>query len=163
MEAKNVIIDLRRCNNAFVTNIQSKATGVTKRVICIPVEDNFIDEAGYTDRAGNAIRTAKMQLKMWPVTEESKAAFHEKYGKDKKQDYDLRLDISKAARESLEQRDPQLAARLHYNDSAYDRELSNQLFPYIGQAYEMQSSQLPPEQTGTTTAMPGEGDDDLPF
>ena len=155
--AKNIIIDLRRCNNAFVTNIQSKATGVTKRVICIPVEDNFIDEAGYVDRNGNQIRTAKMQLKMWPVSEESKQQY------DKKQDYDLRLDISKNAREALEQRDPQLAARLRYNDSAYDRELSKQLLPYVGQAYDMQSTQLPPEQVDTTTAMPNNGDDDLPY
>jgi hypothetical protein len=155
--AKNIIIDLRRCNNAFVTNIQSKATGVTKRVICIPVEDNFIEEAGYVDRNGNQIRTAKMQLKMWPVSEESKQQY------DKKQDYDLRLDISKNAREALEQRDPQLAARLRYNDSAYDRELSKQLLPYIGQAFEMQSTQLPPEQTATVSMEPAEGDDDLPF
>jgi hypothetical protein len=155
--AKNIIIDLRRCNNAFVTNIQSKATGVTKRVICIPVEDNFIDEAGYVDRNGNQIRTAKMQVKMWPVSEESKQQY------DKKQDYDLRLDISKNAREALEQRDPQLAARLRYNDSAYDRELSKQLLPYVGQAYEMQSTQLPPEQAATVSMEPAEGDDDLPF
>lgn len=155
--AKNIIIDLRRCNNAFVTNIQSKATGVTKRVICIPVEDNFIDEAGYVDRNGNQIRTAKMQLKMWPVSEESKQQY------DKKQDYDLRLDISKNAREALDQRDPQLAARLRYNDSAYDRELSKQLLPYIGQAFEMQSTQLPPEQTSTVSMQQAEGDDDLPF
>ena len=155
--AKNIIIDLRRCNNAFVTNIQSKATGVTKRVICIPVEDNFIDEAGYVDRNGNQIRTAKMQLKMWPVSEESKQQY------DKKQDYDLRLDISKNSREALEQRDPQLAARLRYNDSAYDRELSKQLLPYIGQAFEMQTTQLPPEQTATVSMEQAEGDDDLPF
>ena len=155
--AKNIIIDLRRCNNAFVTNIQSKATGVTKRVICIPVEDNFIDEAGYVDRNGNQIRTAKMQLKMWPVSEESKQQY------DKKQDYDLRLDISKNAREALEQRDPQLASRLRYNDSAYDRELSKQLLPYIGQAFEMQTTQLPPEQTATVSMEQAEGDDDLPF
>lgn len=155
--AKNIIIDLRRCNNAFVTNIQSKATGVTKRVICIPVEDNFIDEAGYVDRNGNQIRTAKMQLKMWPVSEESKQQY------DKKQDYDLRLDISKNAREALEQRDPQLAARLRYNDSAYDRELSKQLLPYVGQAYDMQATQLPPEQTATVSMEQSEGDDDLPF
>ena len=155
--AKNIIIDLRRCNNAFVTNIQSKATGVTKRVICIPVEDNFIDEAGYVDRNGNQIRTAKMQLKMWPVSEESKQQY------DKKQDYDLRLDISKNAREALEQRDAQLAARLRYNDSAYDRELSKQLLPYIGQAFEMQATQLPPEQTATVSMEQAEGDDDLPF
>lgn len=155
--AKNIIIDLRRCNNAFVTNIQSKATGVTKRVICIPVEDNFIDEAGYVDRNGNQIRTAKMQVKMWPVSEESKLQY------DKKQGYDLRLDISKNAREALEQRDPQLAARLRYNDSAYDRELSKQLLPYIGQAYDMQSTQLPPEQTATVSMEPAEGDDDLPY
>ena len=155
--AKNIIIDLRRCNNAFVTNIQSKATGVTKRVICIPVEDNFIDEAGYVDRNGNQIRTAKMQLKMWPVSEESKQQY------DKKQDYDLRLDISKNAREALDQRDPQLAARLRYNDSAYDRELSKQLLPYIGQAFEMQPTQLPPEQTATVSMQQAEGDDDLPF
>ena len=155
--AKNIIIDLRRCNNAFVTNIQSKATGVTKRVICIPVEDNFIDEAGYVDRNGNQIRTAKMQLKMWPVSEESKQQY------DKKQDYDLRLDISKNAREALDQRDPQLAARLRYNDSAYDRELSKKLLPYIGQAFEMQTTQLPPEQTATVSMEQAEGDDDLPF
>jgi hypothetical protein len=155
--AKNIIIDLRRCNNAFVTNIQSKATGVTKRVICIPVDDNFIDEAGYVDRNGNQIRTAKMQLKMWPVSEESKQQY------DKKQDYDLRLDISKNAREALEQRDPQLAARLRYNDSAYDRELSKQLLPYVGQAYDMQTTQLPPEQAATVSMEQAEGDDDLPF
>ena len=155
--AKNIIIDLRRCNNAFVTNIQSKATGVTKRVICIPVEDNFIDEAGYVDRNGNQIRTAKMQLKMWPVSEESKQQY------DKKQDYDLRLDISKNSREALEQRDPQLAARLRYNDSAYDRELAKQVLPYIGVAYEIHPQNLPTEQVGTTAALPSEGDDDLPF
>ena len=100
-----------------------------------------------------------MQLKMWPVSEESKQQY------DKKQDYDLRLDISKNAREALEQRDPQLAARLRYNDSAYDRELSKQLLPYIGQAFEMQPTQLPPEQTATVSMEQAEGDDDddLPF
>ena len=98
-----------------------------------------------------------MQLKMWPVSEESKQQY------DKKQDYDLRLDISKNAREALDQRDPQLAARLRYNDSAYDRELSKQLLPYIGQAFEMQATQLPPEQTATVSMEQAEGDDDLPF
>jgi hypothetical protein len=155
--AKNIIIDLRRCNNAFVTNIKSKTTGVTKRVICIPIDDNFIDEAGYVDRNGNQIRTAKMQAKMWPVSEESRQQY------DKRYDYDLRLDIIKNARETLEHRDPQLAARLRYNDSAYDRELSKQLLPYIGQAFEMQSTQLPPEQAATVSMEQAEGDDDLPF
>ena len=155
--AKNIIIDLRRCNNAFVTNIQSKATGVTKRVICIPVEDNFIDEAGYVDRNGNQIRTAKMQLKMWPVSEESKQQY------DKKQDYDLRLDISKAAQEHLAQTNPELAARLKYKDAAYDRELAKQVLPYIGVAYDIHPQNLPPEEVPTATTLPDAGDDDLPF
>lgn len=156
MDAKNVIIDLRRCNNAFITNIKSASTGVTKRCVCIPVEDNFVEESGYVQQStGKEIRTAKMQLKMWPVTEEGR----QQYGK--KNDWELRLDISKSVLEELKQRDAQQAARLSYNDNAYDRELVKQLMPYVGVGYEIKPQQLPPESATTETV--DEGDDDLPF
>lgn len=156
---KNVRLDLRRFNSAFITNIKSQATGIVKRCICIPIEDNFIEEAGYTDRAGKEIRTATAQCKMWPVSEESRT----QYGK--KHDWELRLDISKNQRDALANRDPQLAARLSYNNNAYDKELSKQLLPYIGQAFEIQPTSLPPETASTTTVdnTLNDANDDLPF
>lgn len=153
--AKNGVLNLRGLNGAFISNIQGKTA--TKRCVCIPIEDNFIVEKGYTTANGKEIRTAELSFKQWPVTDEGR----EKYGK--KQDYDLRLDISKAAQEHLAQTNPEMAARLKYNDSAYDRELAKQVLPYIGVAYEIHPQNLPAEQVGTTTALPSEGDDDLPF
>ena len=81
----------------------------------------------------------------------------------KKQDYDLRLDISKAGHEHLAQTNPDLAARLRFNDSAYDRELAKQVLPYIGVAYDIHPQNLPPEEVGTATTLLDEGNDDLPF
>lgn len=153
--AKNGVLNLRALNGAFITNIQGKTA--TKRCVCIPIEDNFIVEKGYTTNNGKEIRTAELTFKQWPVSDESR----EKYGK--KQDYDLRLDISKAAQEHLAQTNPEMAARLKYNDSAYDRELAKQVLPYIGVAYEVHPISLAPEQVGTAAALPSEGDDDLPF
>ncbi len=153
--AKNGVLNLRALNGAFITNIQGKTC--EKRCICIPIEDNFIVEKGYTTNNGKEIRTAELSFKQWPVSDESR----ERYGK--KQDYDLRLDISKAGHEHLAQTNPDLAARLRFNDSAYDRELAKQVLPYIGVAYDIHPQNLQPEEVATATTMPAEGDDDLPF
>lgn len=152
--AKNGVMNLRGLNGAFITNIQGKTA--TKRCVCIPIDDNFIVEKGYTSN-GREIRTAELSFKQWPVSDESR----ERYGK--KQDYDLRLDISKAAHELLAQTHPDIASRLSYKDGAYDRELAKQVLPYIGVAYDIKPQNLPPEEVSTATTMPGEGDDDLPF
>ncbi|MBO4382215.1 MAG: hypothetical protein IKV77_05140 [Alistipes sp.] len=152
--AKNGVMNLRALNGAFITNIQGKTAA--KRCICIPIEDNFIVEKGYVSN-GKEIRTAELAFKQWPVSDESR----EKYGK--KQDYDLRLDIGKAAHENLAQTNPDLAARLRFNDAAYDRELAKQVLPYIGVAYDIKPQNLPPEEVTTITAMPSEGDEDLPY
>lgn len=152
--AKNGVLNLRGLNGAFITNIQGKTA--TKRCVCIPIDDNFIVEKGYTSN-GSEIRTAELAFKQWPVSDESR----ERYGK--KQDYDLRLDISKAAHELLAQTHPDIASRLSYKDGAYDRELAKQVLPYIGVAYDIKPQNLPPEEVSTATAMPDEGDGDLPF
>lgn len=156
---KNVIIDLRRCNNSFIRIIKSQSTGVEKRCICIPIEDNFIDEGGYVDRNNHEIRTAKLQAKLWPVSEESR----QQYGK--KHDWDLRLDISLHQQEELAKRDPDRAARLSYNNNAYDKELVKQVLPYIGQAYDIVHKELPPESAPSITVeqASGEPENDLPF
>ncbi|MBO5758444.1 MAG: hypothetical protein J6R31_00175 [Rikenellaceae bacterium] len=153
--AKNGVLNLRALNGAFISNITGKTA--TKRCVCIPLDDNFIVEKGYTTNNGKEIRTAELSFKQWPVTDESR----ERYGK--KQDYDLRLDISKAAHEHLAQTNPDLAARLRFNDSAYDRELAKLVLPYIGVAYDIRPQNLPPEAAPIVTAMPEEGEDDLPF
>lgn len=152
--AKNGVLNLRGLNGAFITNIQGKTA--TKRCVCIPIDDNFIVEKGYTSN-GREIRTAELGFKQWPVSDESR----KRYGK--KQDYDLRLDISKAAHELLAQTHPDIASRLSYKDGAYDRELAKQVLPYIGVAYDIKPQNLPPEEVSTATTMPDEGDDDLPF
>lgn len=152
--AKNGVLNLRGLNGAFITNI--KGNTATKRCVCIPIDDNFIVEKGYTSN-GREIRTAELAFKQWPVSDESR----ERYGK--KQDYDLRLDISKAAHELLAQTHPDIASRLDFRDGAYDRELAKQVLPYIGVAYDIKPQNLPPEEVSTATAMPDEGDDDLPF
>ena len=154
--------DLRRYCNAFIHTIRSGSTGVEKRCVCIPIDDNFIQEEAYTSN-GREIRTAKVRRRMWPVTEQDKADYQAKYGKEKKQDWNIRQELSKAAREALEQRDPALAARLNYRSDGFDSELARQMLPYTGVAYNSYPQQLPPEQVETTTAMPNEGDDDLPF
>lgn len=153
--AKNGVINLRGLNGAFITNIQGKTAA--KRCVCIPIDDNFIVEKGYITSNGKEIRTAELSFKQWPVSDEGR----EKYGK--KQDYDLRLDISKAALENLAQYNPELAARLKYKDAAYDRELAKQVLPYIGVAYDIHPQNLPPEEVGTATTLLDEGNDDLPF
>ena len=154
--------DLRRYYNAFIHTIRSGSTGVEKRCVCIPIDDNFIQEEAYTSN-GREIRTAKVRRRMWPVSEQDKANYQAKYGKEKKQDWNIRQELSKAAREALEQRDPALAARLNYRSDGFDSELARQMLPYTGVAYNSYPQQLPPEQVETTTAMPNEGDDDLPF
>lgn len=152
--AKNVVLNLRGLNGAFIRNIQGKTA--VKRCICIPIDDNFIVEKGYTSN-GKEIRTAELYCKQWPVSDESR----EKY--DKKQDWDLRLDISKAAQETLAQNHPDLAVRLKYKDAAYDRELAKQVLPYIGVAFDIHPQNLPPEEVPTVETTASEGDDDLPF
>ena len=154
--------DLRRYCNAFIHTIRSGSTGVEKRCVCIPIDDNFIQEEAYTSN-GREIRTAKVRRRMWPVSEQDKADYQAKYGKEKKQDWNIRQELSKAAREALEQRDAALAARLNYRSDGFDSELARQMLPYTGVAYNSYPQQLPPEQVETTTAMPNEGDDDLPF
>ena len=155
--------DLRRYNNAFIHSIKSGTTGITKRCICIPIDDNFIQEEAYVSNNGREIRTAKVRRRMWPVTEKDKADHLAKYSKEKKQDWNIRQELSKAAREALEQRDPALAARLNYRSDGFDSELARQMLPYTGVAYNATPQAIPPEQVETTTAMPNEGDDDLPF
>lgn len=157
-------INLRATNNAFITNIKSASTGVTKRCVCIPVDDNYIEENSYVQKGtGKEIRTAEMSVIMWPVSDEDKARFQEQYGREKKEDWTVRLDVSKNKLESMQQTNPKEAALLSYNDNGYDREYAKQHLPYLGQAYNLKSPQLPPEQVDTTTAMPDNGDDDLPF
>ena len=153
--AKNGVLNLRGLNGAFITNIQGKTAA--KRCVCIPIDDNFIVEKGYTTNNGKEIRTAELSFKQWPVSDESREQYK------KKQDYDLRLDISKAGHEHLAQTNPDLAARLRFNDSAYDRELAKQVLPYIGVAYDIHPQNLPPEEVGTATTLLDEGNDDLPF
>ena len=153
--AKNGVLNLRALNGAFVTKIEGKTC--TKRGIFIPFEDNFVDEKAFVTKNGKEIRTAEISFKIWPVTDESR----ERYGK--KQDYDLRLDIGKAAQEHLAQTNPEMAARLKYKADGYDRELAKQVLPYIGVAYDIHPQNLPPEEVPTATAMPDEGEDDLPF
>lgn len=162
--AKKGKVNLRAFNNAFIHNIKSASTGVTKRCVCIPIEDNYIEENAYTQRnTGKEIRTAEFSYIMWPVTQTDKDEFYVKFGKEKKEDWTVRLDVSKRKLEALQQDNPQEAARLSYNNSAYDREYAKQHLPYIGQAYDQRQQPLPPEQVESTTAMPSEGDDDLPF
>lgn len=153
--AKNGVLNLRALNGAFVTKIDGKTC--TKRGIFIPFEDNFVDEKAFVTKTGKEIRTAEISFKIWPVTDESR----ERYGK--KQDYDLRLDIGKAAQEHLAQTNPEMAARLKYKADGYDRELAKQVLPYIGVAYDIHPQNLPPEEVPTATTMPDAGDDDLPF
>ena len=136
--------DLRRYNNAFIHTIRSGSTGVEKRCVCIPIDDNFIQEEAYTSN-GREIRTAKVRRRMWPVSEQDKADYQAKYGKEKKQDWNIRQELSKAAREALEQRDPALAARLNYRSDGFDSELARQMLPYTGVAYNSYPQQLPPE------------------
>ena len=153
--AKNGVMNLRALNGAFITNIQGKTE--KKRCICIPIDDNFIVEKGYTTNNGKEIRTAEMSFKIWPVSDESR----ERYSK--KQDYDLRLDIGKAAQEHLAQTNPEMASRLKYKADGYDRELAKQVLPYIGVAYDIHPQNLPPEEVPTATTMPDGENDDLPF
>lgn len=153
--AKNGVLNLHALNGAFVTKIQGRTC--VKRGIFIPFEDNFVDEKAFVTKTGKEIRTAELSFKQWPVGDESR----ERYGK--KQDYDLRLDISKAAQEHLAQTNPEMAARLKYKTDGYDRELAKQVLPYIGVAYDIHPQNLPPEEVPTATTMPDAGEDDLPF
>ena len=155
--------DLRRYNNAFIHSIKSGTTGITKRCICIPIDDNFIQEEAYVSNNGREIRTAKVRRRMWPVTEQDKADHLAKYGKEKKQDWNIRQELSKAAREALEQRDPALAARLNYRSDGFDKEVAKQLLPYVGSAYEMRHRELPPEQVPTEEVQMQDGDEELPY
>lgn len=150
---KNMIVDLRRFNSAFITNIKSKASGVEKRCICIPIEENFVVEGGYSDRAGNPVRTAEVQVKMWPVTEEAK----QDYGK--KHDWELRLDISQKANEMMQTKNPELLSKLMHKDAMYDKELSKKLLPYLGRCFEFKQTVLPKEEAVRVDDV----EDDLPF
>lgn len=98
-------IDLRKLPMAFITNIKSAATGITKRVVCVPIEDNYIVEDGFVTNSGQQVRTAKLRVRAQVVSDEERAAYAEKYGKEKKQDWNLWLDMSKEAREALQERD----------------------------------------------------------
>lgn len=152
---KRGTINLRALNGAFIYNFQGKTA--TKRCIVIPIEDNFVEERGYTNRAGLEIRTAELTYTMWPVTDEAR----EQYGK--KHDWEMRLDIGKGVREALGQRDPATAAKLDRKNEAYDKELARQVFPYFGQAFDIHRESLAPEQVGTVSPTIEDGDDDLPF
>ena len=148
-------IDLRRLHEAFIKKIQGNRE--TLRSTIIPNDRNFIVEKGYTDRNGNEIRTAILRIRLWPVTDESR----EKY--DKKQDWDAKLEISKEAREQLQQTNPKLYAQLQKDNPDYDREIIKQVLPYIGVGYNQYPRELPQEQVGTVSMEQAEGDDDLPF
>lgn len=148
-------IDLRRLHEAFIKNIQGNRE--TLRSTIIPNDRNFIVEKGYTDRNGNEIRTSILRIRLWPVTDESR----EKYGK--KQDWDVKLEISKEAREQLQQTNPKLYAQLQKDNPDYDREIIKQVLPYIGVGYNQYPRELPQEQVGTVSMEQAEGDDDLPF
>ena len=159
---KTALIDYRALNNAFIHNITSASTKITKRCICIPVEDNFIHEDSYVNRNGREIRTAIGAVRLWPVSDDDRAAAAEKGIKNPK-DYSLKLDISDKAMRDLEQRDPALAARLNFRNDGFDKEVAKQLLPYVGAAYEMRHRELPPEQVPTEEIQMQDGDDDLPF
>lgn len=148
-------IDLRRLHEAFIKNIQGNRE--TLRSTIIPNDRNFIVEKGYSDRNGNEIRTSILRIRLWPVTDESR----EKYGK--KQDWDVKLEISKEAREQLQQTNPKLYAQLQKDNPDYDREIIKQVLPYIGVGYNQYPRELPQEQVGTVSMEQAEGDDDLPF
>lgn len=155
---KTVIVNLRQCNMSFIANIKSQSTGITKRCICIPEAENFIEEGAYVQSStGVEVRYAMMQMKMWPVTEESRAKY------DLKNDYDLRLDISKKVMEALEKSNPDVAARLQYNSPNRDPELVKRQLPYVGKAYEIGRRELPPEQPVPVSMEQVEGNSDLPF
>ena len=160
---KTAYIDLRALNNAFVHNITSAATKITKRCICIPIDDNFVVESSYVSkRTGKEVRTAIAAVKMWPVTDEDRAAAREK-GIENPKDYNLRLDISDKALKDLQQRDPALAARLNFRLEGYDRELAKAHLPYIGTAYDLRHRELPPEQVPTQEISMQDDKEDLPF
>ena len=148
-------IDLRRLHEAFIKNIQGNRE--TLRSTIIPNDRNFIVEKGYSDRNGNEIRTSILRIRLWPVTDESR----EKYGK--KQDWDAKLEISKEAREQLQQTNPKLYAQLQKDSPDYDREIIKQVLPYIGVGYNQYPRELPQEQVETVSMQQAEGDDDLPF
>ena len=133
---------------------------ITKRCICIPIDDNFVVESPYVSkRTGKEVRTAIAAVKMWPVTDEDRAAAREK-GIENPKDYNLRLDISDKALNALQQRDPTLAARLNFRIEGYDRELAKAHLPYIGTAYDLRHRALPPEQVPTQDmAVPGDRED----
>lgn len=161
--AKTAYIDFRALNNAFIHNITSASTRITKRCICIPIDDNFITESSYVSRKnGKEVRTAIGTVKMWPVSNNERTAARDK-GIENPKDYNLRLDISDKALKDLEQRDAATAARLNFRNDAYDREMAKSMLPYIGTAYELRHRELPPEQVGTTEAQMHDGDEDLPF
>jgi len=160
---KTAYIDLRALNNAFVHNITSAATKITKRCICIPIDDNFIVESSYASkRTGKEVRTAIAAVKMWPVTDEDRDKAREK-GIENPKDYNLRLDISDKALNALQQRDPALAARLNFRLEGYDRELAKAHLPYIGTAYDLRHRELPPEQVPTQEISMQDNNEDLPF
>lgn len=160
---KTAYIDFRAMNNAFIHNLTSSSTKVTKRCICIPLDDNFISESSYISRkTGKEVRTAIGAVKMWPIKDEDRAAARER-GVENPKDYNLRLDISDKALKELEQRDPALAARINYRNNAYDKEAAKSMLPYIGTAYEFKHRELPPEEVGTAEVQPTEGNDELPY
>jgi hypothetical protein len=160
---KTAYIDLRALNNAFVHNITSAATKITKLCICIPIDDNFIVRSSYVSkRTGKEVHTAIAAVKMWPVTDEDRAAAREK-GIENPKDYNLRLDISDKAMKDLQQRDPDLAARLNFRLEGYNREIAKANLPYIGTAYDLRHRELPPEQVPTEEVSLQDENGDLPF
>ena len=157
-------IDYRKFVKAFIKTLQSDSTGTMKRCICIPLFENGIVEDSFTDEyTKKEIRTAKGRLRLWHVTEEGKAAYKAKYGKEKTEDWDAKMELSKQARENLERCDPATAARLNRRNDGFDSELAKQLLPYVGKGYSNYPQQLPPEQVETIIVTNTEGDDDLPF
>lgn len=150
-------LNLRKLNFAYVTRMQGKTS--VKAGVFIPFEDNFITDTAkaFTDGNGETtvVRNVKLQLKLWPVTDEAR----EKY--DKKNDYDVRVNISKEAREALGQNDPEMLARLDRQSATFDSELRKRALPYVGKAY-VDNYNVVDEEMPTNELMPN-GEDDLPF
>ena len=165
LEPITLDLNLRGLNFAFVRDIPGKTA--TKRCICIPLDDNFANDTSRVLNAGTKderiIRETTVRLQLWPVSDEAKADYQAKYGREKLNDYDVKLYIGKEAREALAQRDPQTAAALDRQNPAYSKELTKQVFPYCGRAYVNRRPAAPAEPVPTTAPVIQDGDDDLPF
>lgn len=152
----NIYLDLRSFNNSFVRTVKG-TSGVEKRCIIIPIEDNFIEEDGFIKNNGEQVKTATVTLRMWEVKEEDRA----KYGK--KEDYDLKLTINKKGLEALRKENPTLAAQMDYNNPNYSKEEERRHLPYVGRVFNDKLIHTK-EEEGAATILPNTaGDDDIPY